>query len=768
MFRTPSSPLRWRLAPQLRAGLAAGLVALVALASSGCSNRADTDKSDAAAASAQPAAAEDSYRQLLSLVDNLPLCDVDHRGLLLDMGSDALVGRHARWLDTPKGIVGASHDGASWARVYERSVKLRFVLPRSTKVFVSLRAIGRDSKRASVIVDNFVLSHLSLKRDAAQTLKTRVSGLPLDAGEHMVEVRFRGYRRNDNLPFAEVDWVRIGVPDNIERTYSAPTLNDLVASSAQLGGVPHQAIALHGPALVRCALKVPPHARLRTSVGFSGDGNGLAEFVARDASGDTHVLDRVEVRGGDTATWSEIDASMHELAGRIISLEMRVPRTSGSGRLLLGDPNIAVPKREPPVLQQAKRVVVVLLNGVSRSDLPPWSKAPSPHLPTLSELARSAVVFDNHRASSSLVSASVASALSGLDVWQHGLRDGGAALPKTVRTAGQQAGEASVRAALFSAVPLASKSFGFADHWEKFMPFPPNQGRLCSAPYEEATNWLLSGTAKQERKMLAFVVAKGGHPPWDVTPKEALELPPEEYAGSLTPRRAAQQLRDVGGRFSRLSDADRERMRALFLVSLSRQDAALGAMIAALKEQNMWDDTLLIVSADVASSRDQLFRDGGDLREQVLTLPLYVHFPHDKRAPQRVSLPSEQTDLAFTALTALGLKPAADSTGRHLEELAAGHTVQPRHMRLAITDDRYSLRWSDYVLHGAINKRPKLCRVDLDPVCAFDRRHLHPFVTEAMFRQLAQRHKATKQAPARLPLSLDTEAAGTLEVWGAN
>ncbi|HHH10794.1 MAG TPA: hypothetical protein ENK23_01795, partial [Sorangium sp.] len=266
------------------------MLAALLLAGMACGDSHPRDTADAAPSASAATVEQDHYRSAMDLVEVLPTCDIDHRGLVLDMGTDGLFGRYGRWLVTPKGIVDATHDGASWSRVYERSLKLRFVLPHPARVFVSLRAIGRDSRRATVIIDNFVLSHLSLKKGAARTVTTRVSGLALDAGEHMVKIRFRGYRHNDSEPFAEIDWIRIGVPDSIERTYNPPTMDDLIAPAAQLGGVPHRALGLRGPSLVRCTLQVPPHGRFRSSVGFAGTGSGLAEFVARDAAGDTHVL----------------------------------------------------------------------------------------------------------------------------------------------------------------------------------------------------------------------------------------------------------------------------------------------------------------------------------------------------------------------------------------------------------------------------------------------------------------------------------------------
>src|SRR5690606_10551179 len=92
---------------------------------------------------------------------------------------------------------------------------------------------------------------------------------------HRVSLRFSP--RSRDAPYADVDWLRVGRPDEIAATYGAPTLPDLVDGAASLGGRPHRALLLRPPASVRCALRVPEEARLRASIGVIGDGRAEAE-----------------------------------------------------------------------------------------------------------------------------------------------------------------------------------------------------------------------------------------------------------------------------------------------------------------------------------------------------------------------------------------------------------------------------------------------------------------------------------------------------------
>jgi len=709
----------------------------------------------------------ESDDRTISIMDVLPLCDIDHRGLLFDLGSGALRGRIAHAVEMPAGIVASDHDGASWARIYDRKLKVSFFWPQVAPLFVSLRGIGKDASRVTVSLDGYELGTLKLRRNSIKVATTRTSSQPVDAGLHELTIRFRGRKRADAEPFAELDWVRIGTPDDLKRTYGAPTMSDVLAPAAQLAGVPHRALSLRAPGAIRCTFRVPPDGQLRTAVGMRGQGDARAAIVIRRDGEEATVIKRVDVRGGADAEWTSVEVPLQSYASQVVTVELTALKTTGTGRLMFGDPAVHAPLLKHRPVPAARAAVVVVLDGVERSDLPPWRDTKTPHLPNLNRLAKSATVFSNHRAPSSLVSAALASLITGLPPRNHALVDDGARLPASVRTIASIAREGSVRAAMFTGVPTTFDSFGFGGHWERFTAYPPNEGRLASAPMDDAASWLTESDDKARggRPMLAVVHARGGHPPWELTPDEARTLPPADYTGYFGPRRAAQIVAKLQGRHSRLSGQDAERMRALFLAGLSRQDEALGNLIGKLEESQRWDSTLFIVTGDVASARATLFRDGLDPSEALLTLPLYVHFPEGVHGGRTITDPTEYFDLTQTMLLSLGLKKRSEMLGRDLHAMASSGVEDVEHIRVATTGDQYSARWGDFVLRGKSGARPRLCLLTADPTCAYDRRHTYPMVTQALSRRLAAR--TSGKPPAREPLTLDSEAAAMLKVWGA-
>ncbi|HZO15802.1 MAG TPA: hypothetical protein VFB62_21160, partial [Polyangiaceae bacterium] len=420
---------RWLIAP------------LLTLAGcSGCGADADKGKPAPAGTTA------DGQREVVSLIDALRTCDVDHRGLLIDLGTDALVGRFRNRLDAPAGLEVTQHDGATWSRVRERDLHLSFYVPKVAPVFVAARAIGHASDRVSISIDGSMLGTVKLGRDEIRTAATSVTTLPMDAGNHTLTLHFHGRAKSESDPFAELDWIRIGSPDELERTYGAPTQQDILAPAAELAGVPHRAVALRAPGVIRCPLRVPPNGKLRVSVGMRGAGTATAH-VALVTDQKEKVIERAQVNGGPDARWTDLEISLGDHASQIAFLELRAERTTGTGRLLFGDPTLLVPAREPPRTPTARAAIVVVLTGVHKTDLPPWRETETPHLRTLNRLVRDATVFDDHRAPSTLVAAIMASLVSGLSPYHHMLSDSGARLPASVPTLAGMARDGSVPAA---------------------------------------------------------------------------------------------------------------------------------------------------------------------------------------------------------------------------------------------------------------------------------------------------------------------------------
>jgi hypothetical protein len=753
-----------------RSPLLALALFVAACSSGGDPRRAPPKPPPSASASASAAPAAPPPRVLFDMVQALPSCDVDHRGLLFDAGTDAWQGRYGWARGVPAGVSAVEHDGSTWARFTDRKFQLSFTLAQATTLFVSARAISYGAKNIAVALDDQPLGTLVLAKNQIKTPETPTTTLPVDAGLHTLTFRFYG-RVRDGDAFADIDWIRVGFPDDSTAMYSPPTLRDTVAPAAALSGVPHRSIALRAPGSVRCALRFPRGGKLHTAVGLQGAGEGDAEIrVLRDGK-KPDVIRTVHLEGGEKATWIDVDLPLAPYDGVIGAIELAATQCPRGGRVLFGDPAVVLPKPTAPPPAPARAVVVVVLDGVVRAELPPWNAAPTTTLPALSDLAQNGTVFDQHRAPSTVVATSFASLVTGLPPPAHAVTDAGARLSPALGTIAGIARDASVRTAMFTGVPYTFRAFGFGAAWEKYLEHPPSSGAAATAPIDDALAWITeTGKTAPDARVLAVVHARGGHPPWDVTAKELSAAAPADYTGLIEPRSAAQKIARMRRtkRANVITENDRLRIRALEQLALAGQDRALGALVAALKTSGLWDSTLLIVTGDVGSGADELFADGLDLKEPALTLPLYAHFPGGLAAGRRIGEPTEMVDLARTALAALGLPAPKATVGRDLTRIAADLDVATLAPQVATLDDRYAARWGDLVLSGRYPKPPALCDLAVDATCAFNRRDAMPIAASAIFHGVVAEDLQTSAVAAkREPATIDGPTAAALSVWGA-
>jgi hypothetical protein len=95
-------------------------------------------------------------------------------------------------------------------------------------------------------------------------------------------------------------------------------------------------------------------------------------------------------------------------------------------------------------------------------------------------------------------------------------------------------------------------------------------------------------------------------------------------------------------------------------------DAQVGRLVAALRAQNVLDDTILVLTADHGESLTEnglLFDHGDDLFEPSLRIPLIVRFPGAAKPGHRVDCLASNMDVAPSIRALLGLPSDPQSQG---------------------------------------------------------------------------------------------------------
>jgi arylsulfatase A-like enzyme len=711
---------------------------------------------------------------VLDFVKSLPRCEVLHRGVLLDLGSPAVEGLEAWRLSPTPGVTNVEKEGATWARVATRTVDYRFSLDEPLPIFISAKVRGITSKSAQVSIDGKPVGTLGFARGQTRIVSTQVASATTSAGTHVLSLRFSGALKSTGTgadALADVDWIRVGSLDEDPSTYAPPTLRD-VSQSVALAAVPHRTIGLRAPGAVRCTLGVPNGARLRVAVGLQGSGEGEAQIrVLRDTDAPT-VLRSARLLGGDRATWTDIEVPLDGYAGKLATLELAATTATRGTRVLFGDPVVSIADHAVQRTPRARAVVVVVLTGIDPARLPPWS--PERPLPTFDVLAREGVVFGQHRAPTTVTAGVLATVLTGLSPRQHTVEDGYARLPDRVPTLATMARDASVRTAFFTSNPSTFAPFGFARGWDRTDAHSPVSPAFGTAPFDDFVTWSAEVAKVPGARFLGVLHPRGIHPPFDTTPAEAGALAPKDYAGPIDPRRAGQvlgKLRNAKKTAPKLTDADKARLTSLMDASLAQTDRALSNVIDGLRKIGVWNDTLLVVTSDVATAVDDSvlpFTEGVALSEEVLHVPLFVRFPGGAQAGTRIETPTSHADITRTVLSALGAESIDSAGGVDLFAIATGGSLAAERPVVATLPDRFSTRWGDLRLSGKPGTPPTLCDSAQGASCERDARDAMPLATRALFRWTYDEEGATVAGTrlVREPATVDPETAAAFAVWG--
>jgi hypothetical protein len=713
----------------------------------------------------------------LDWIKALPGCDVEHEGLFLDVGTEAVEPRRDHSVGPFDDVAVHERAGATFARVHTRRLAYDFtLLEPARKIGVSVRGIGVVSRQVSVYLDDRRVGILTLSREEPTTVSTPLLD-ELPAGAHTVTLRFGGGAQGADEPYAEVDWLRIGPPTASPESYAAPTLRDIV-TDVVLEGVPQRSVVLRSPSTVRCALRVAPGMKLRTGIGYWGFGRGVATVRVVEDGEAPVVLTTRKVTGGTGAAWTPLELDLGRFAGRMVGVELGASDSTGGGRVAFGEPAIVGGHEGAPItVPEARVVVVIVAAGVDRHLVPPWG--PVGGVPAIGKLVRDGVAFDRYRAPTTVVGAVIASLLSGVSPRAHGLEDPFSRLGDDVRLVGERVREGSTHSGFFTGVPMSFPAFGFERGWDRYESFSPVKDVPATEPYTRGAAWLKEQlAADKEGKVLLVVHGRGGHPPWDVTRDEVALLPPEEYGGALEPRAGALVLSNLRGQKQRgpvdqrLSGDDWRRLRALEETAFRKQDAGVRRILDVLEREGLYDGALIVFMGDVAVGDPPIipFAPAPPLRDDVLMSPLVVKFPRGALAGTQVSTMVTTTDVTRTMLHALHVG-VDEMDGTDLFRLAKGDAPLDGHPLVATLGSRYSTRLGPWLLTGELGRRPTLCQTDVDPACVTDASAQNPLAAAELWRRTYRAQTADRAARGRSghavsPAGLDADTQAALKVFG--
>ena len=405
--------------------------------------------------------------------------------------------------------------------------------------------------------------------------------------------------------------------------------------------------------------------------------------------------------------------------------------------------------------------------------------------PAINAFAKSAMVFDNAVVSRGSTRPSYASMLTGLYPYRHGiynsqgvLSDKLVTLPRILKKAGYHTAAFVGNFVLVGELSGCGRGFDvYDDRIEQRELNRPNYERTAAATLKATLEWLETKPSEPFFLFTNFVDPHGPYMP----PEKFRELYKSGKKLTLNEKQIFRYQR-VGGSLNYHDYVDR------YDGEIRYVDEALGELIEELKKRGLWDESLIIFTADHGESmgeHDVFFEHQYYIWEETVRVPLAIRLPRDPGGSDIVTPGRRQgvcspMDMMPTILSYLNVEFDKKIDGHNLLDAIYGREDTGRTMFLEFpqssvpsqsTPEIYGIRSSTHKLvryfHHETNKMMGQAVFDIsaDPL---EQKQIPYNETIPMHRRLGDELDAMlkKRSSYELPFSLiyyDVPLAGRKE-----
>ncbi|MBL9016552.1 MAG: sulfatase [Myxococcales bacterium] len=589
------------------------------------------------------AAARGPERAVYSLVDNRLSAHLTRGGGLLLPAGSAGFAKYIRFGNVMKG------GKKAWElRQTEGGVKVARMTGKSASVFVPLTAA--QAARTSVRVRVFSKGEgaLSVKVNDNKDLNGKlVSGwstveLPVPAGQLKEGENAISFFAKPSE--AAVAWIQVGGA-------AAPGDDGAV----QFYDPAQKGLQLPKDSTLSWYVSVPEKGKL---TGDLSDGSCQVGVLATAEDGST-------AEGKLVGTGSAVDLSA--LAGKAVRLDLE---GLGCAKTSLANAALVVPGAPPAVKRGAapKYVLFIIMDSLRADRLRPINPKARPDVPNFEKLAESSAYFVNHYVQGNESQVSHAAMWTSMYLAKHkaiAMKD---ILPDKYLTIDEVAKKSGKFTAGASANGYIRPKRGYGSSWDKYVNHIESSLGLRGADLVE--KGLSFITPKKDQPWFLYLGLIDTHVTWRAKSPWIEKYDPG-YKG-----RFAKDYGDDGPGGSDgkdLTDREKEHVRALYDSNVSYQDDLLGKLIAKLQDWGIYDQTMIIITADHGDEQweDGRVGHGGSSRETLVHVPLIIHYPPLFPAG-KFTEGTEGVDIVPTLADALGVPTDAEWQGQSLIPLANG------------------------------------------------------------------------------------------------
>jgi arylsulfatase A-like enzyme len=655
-----------------------GLVAAVLGSGTGCRSKSEpAPAADAAAAPpgdaavakpvvkkppapAKPARVEHA---VWSMVDNRHAAHRYLAGgeLVLDAG-DIGFARYTRFsVPAPRWHLG-HHIAGERAAIADKLAVLELPLAdQQARTFGKLvaRVHGKAKQVLSLRVNGKKLKQKVVLADGWQTIAFPIAPAMLGIGENQIAFETASNKAGKDAKGVAFAWLRLGAKPGDDDPRAAATFD-----------AKQDAIKLAKDAMLIWYVTIPDGAHLVAEVG------GPCKVDVQARASDDSFIAGVLAEGQNRV-------DLTRMAGRVVGLSL-APRECPVATI--GKPTITIHGAEPAAVAKAeppKYIVLWVMDALRADKVPIFTPGARAQTPNLDELAKTSAVFRQYYVQGNESQTSHSSVWTGLYPAVHNVRLAGTGGTWRIETKYDTLAQKLTTAGLYTAAVTGNGyvneeggyARGFREYRNMMRETGVENGIIYGQKIVDAALRRLD--AHRSEPTYLFMGTIDTHGPW-IARRPWIDIySPGPYNG---PFKDFGTAKDLGFKPGSMGCSiippkpDIERLRAIYDSAVSYHDQQVGRLIKQLTSWGIWDQTLLLITADHG---EELFEDrrcghGGSLRESLVRVPLLVHYPARFPGGTVIDEGAEGVDILPTLLDAVGQPVHESAQGVSLVPLANG------------------------------------------------------------------------------------------------
>jgi arylsulfatase A-like enzyme len=412
------------------------------------------------------------------------------------------------------------------------------------------------------------------------------------------------------------------------------------------------------------------------------DGGHLVASVTEGCTIEVRARNSDGAFAGGALRARDARVDLTPMAGRVVALGLTA-RDCPSATITA--PRIAIHGPAPelrPAAPPPKYVVLWVMDTLRALSVPLFTPGARAQTPNLDELAKTSAVFRQYYVQGNESQTSHSSLWTGVYPAVHNVRLAGVGgvdrLPAKLDVLAKRLAGAGFATMGATANGFINEWGGYTRGFREYRNLMREPAAVGGIVYGQTVVSAALGQLERHRDHPAylFLGTVDCHSPWIVRRPWIDIYSPPPYDGPFQEFGTAKELglKPTSMGCSKVPPKrDIERLVAIYDSAISYQDRELGRLIAQLKSWGIWDQTMLIITADHG---EELFEfgqcgHGSSLRDLLIRVPLLIHDPARLPGGTIVDEGAEAVDVMPTVLEAIGEPPGA-AQGRSLIPLAQG------------------------------------------------------------------------------------------------